>query len=312
MRERRSRPGLLGPLLLITAGALLLLNQMGYLSWGVWETLLSFWPVILILIGIETLISLSRSPLLYLLGLLLLVVVVGGAVVYAVYTGGGAATSVAAAQSETLREMLQDAGQGRAELRLGAGWLHVGALSDSPAFVEGRIEYARYSRQVAREFRLSNGRAEFSVEARNRNFPLWFSSDDNGERWQFDFTGRIPLELRVACAAGEVQLDLSKLQVTDLNVSHALGQTTVTLPAGAGAGHSTAKISTALGEVVLEIPRGVGAKIKTSRLLGSVNLEGGSFAQSGDDYTTSNYGTAAYTVDVQISQLLGSIVIRQR
>jgi len=312
MRERRSRPGLLGPLLLITAGALLLLNQMGYLSWGVWETLLSFWPVILILIGIETLISLSRSPVLYLLGLLLLVAVVGGAVAYAVYTGGGPVASRPAPQMETLRETLQDAGEGRVDLRMAAGSLRVGALIDSSAFVEGRIEYARQSRQVAREYNLRNGRAEFLVEAQNRNFPFYFSTEDNGERWQFDLTGRIPLDLHVVCAAGEVQLDLSKLQVTDLNVSHALGQTTVTLPAGAGAGHSTAKISTALGEVVLEIPRGVGAKIKTSRLLGSVNLEGGSFAQSGDDYTTSNYGTAAYTVDVQISQLLGSIVIRQR
>jgi hypothetical protein len=38
---------------LITVGLLLLLNNLGILSWGIWQNLWRFWPVILILSGIE-------------------------------------------------------------------------------------------------------------------------------------------------------------------------------------------------------------------------------------------------------------------
>jgi hypothetical protein len=40
----------------VLAGALLLLSNLGYLPWGFWETAWRFWPVILILIGIETIV----------------------------------------------------------------------------------------------------------------------------------------------------------------------------------------------------------------------------------------------------------------
>jgi hypothetical protein len=42
-----------GPFLLISLGVLLLLNNFGIVSWEVWSLLWKFWPVILIVWGIE-------------------------------------------------------------------------------------------------------------------------------------------------------------------------------------------------------------------------------------------------------------------
>ncbi|MBC7261840.1 MAG: hypothetical protein H5T63_07475, partial [Chloroflexi bacterium] len=85
--EKRNRPSIIGPLLLIAAGVLLLLNQMGKLPWGIWGTIWRFWPVILILIGLEILIGLSRSTVIYIIGLLIALAILGGVIAYAVLEG---------------------------------------------------------------------------------------------------------------------------------------------------------------------------------------------------------------------------------
>jgi len=41
-------------LLLISLGIILLLNNFGVLPWGLWETLWKFWPIFLVVWGIET------------------------------------------------------------------------------------------------------------------------------------------------------------------------------------------------------------------------------------------------------------------
>jgi len=45
---------------LVVLGVLLLLNNFGYLPWGIWGTLWRFWPMVLILVGINIFLSGSR------------------------------------------------------------------------------------------------------------------------------------------------------------------------------------------------------------------------------------------------------------
>ncbi|MER3458484.1 MAG: hypothetical protein C4309_07525, partial [Chloroflexota bacterium] len=53
------RRGLIGPILLIAIGIVLLLNTLNVLPWGIWGTLWRFWPILLILIGLEILFGRS-------------------------------------------------------------------------------------------------------------------------------------------------------------------------------------------------------------------------------------------------------------
>jgi hypothetical protein len=59
------RPGFVGPLLLITIGFILLFNKMGLIYWVSWGSLCNYWPVILILWGIEILARHSESDIVY-------------------------------------------------------------------------------------------------------------------------------------------------------------------------------------------------------------------------------------------------------
>lgn len=50
-----------GAFLLIFIGLVFLLNNLGYLSWNIWNELWKFWPAILILLGIQALLGRSKA-----------------------------------------------------------------------------------------------------------------------------------------------------------------------------------------------------------------------------------------------------------
>lgn len=58
--QDRHQSGGLGGLILIFIGVVFLLNNFGVLSWEIWNTLWRFWPVILILGGLEILFGKSK------------------------------------------------------------------------------------------------------------------------------------------------------------------------------------------------------------------------------------------------------------
>lgn len=67
------REAIVLPLLLIAAGVILLLKNLGHLPWTVWELLAKLWPVLLIALGLDILFG--RSALRWALGIALALLV---------------------------------------------------------------------------------------------------------------------------------------------------------------------------------------------------------------------------------------------
>ncbi|MFA5135923.1 MAG: DUF5668 domain-containing protein [Patescibacteria group bacterium] len=57
--EKPNDSGPITGILFICIGLILLFNTMGYVSWDIWEELLRFWPVLLILWGVEVMLGKS-------------------------------------------------------------------------------------------------------------------------------------------------------------------------------------------------------------------------------------------------------------
>jgi hypothetical protein len=307
MRERARRPSLVGPLILITIGVLLLLNQTGRLRWDVLGSLWRYWPVILILLGIEALIGASQSRVLYLLGVLIAVAVLAGLVGYVMLQGAETPAQRPATATETLSQGLQDAERGLVRLRLGAGEIKVGALADSPNLVEGKIEYGERSRKVVEQLTVRNSQAEYELSGGPEN-SLWAPGTNTNETWQLRFTPRVPLEMRIDMGAGSVQADLSGLKITGLDVNMGVGSTELTLPAVEGS--ATISVKLPIGGVTVVVPPGVGVRMRTNKLLTSVNVGGGRFTHSGDEWVSDNYATSASKIDLRIDNVMGSIDLR--
>src|SRR3990172_5801485 len=79
MNNNTYRSSLVGPVILIGFGVILLLNNLGLLSWTIWDTLFRLWPVILIAIGLDILIG-RRSLWGSLLSAALVLAILGGAI----------------------------------------------------------------------------------------------------------------------------------------------------------------------------------------------------------------------------------------
>jgi hypothetical protein len=73
-----------GGIILLFFGVLLLLQTTGYLSWQLWDTLWRFWPVLIIIAGINILFR-NLNP--WLLSLIIAIILTGCAV-YAYYQSG--------------------------------------------------------------------------------------------------------------------------------------------------------------------------------------------------------------------------------
>jgi hypothetical protein len=307
MKEKGYRPSILGPLILITAGILLLLNQAGRLPWTIWGTLWRFWPVIIILIGIEILVGVSRSTVVYIAGLIIAAVVLVAVVVFALYVGERPGPPGPPGRTERIVEPMRDANRGRIELDFAVGTLEVGALADSPNFVEGEIEYSRYSQSVQKVYSVRDGQATLSLEARSRSMPFWLPGDV-GERWELRFTPDIPLELEVDAGAATAELDLTDLWVTQVDFEGGVGRTTIAFPAAVAS--TEGSISGGVGEITLQIPEHVGARIRVDRALTAVRVENARFVRSGDEYVSTNYTTAENKLEMTVESAIGAIIIR--
>ncbi|MCL7410263.1 MAG: pentapeptide repeat-containing protein [Methanosarcinaceae archaeon] len=72
------RQGITGPLILITFGILLILNNLKQLPDGFFGSLWHFWPVVLILLGLDVLLSHNESMIGYLIQILFGIAVICG------------------------------------------------------------------------------------------------------------------------------------------------------------------------------------------------------------------------------------------
>ncbi len=305
MDERRHyRGGFVWPIILIGAGIVFLLNNLGLVSWDVWQTLWRLWPLVLIAIGLDLLVG-RRFPLgSVLLGLVLVVVLVlavQGAVPVAVN-----ASSLSVDRTETISEDLNGNDKATVEIGFGAGSLNLNALSEgSELLIQGTADLSRNER-LNKSYSGSNGAATFGLKSEGS----WSVGPEvmgaSEKSWDLGLNRDIPLDLRVGSGAGRSTLDLTGLNVHSLDLNGGVGQVTVKLPA---AGRYPVTIDGGVGQIVIIIPQGLGARIVTDGGLGGVTTEG-EFRKSGDTYTTAGYNTADNRAEVRVKNGVGQIVLK--
>ncbi len=302
--HRHYRGGFVWPIILIGAGIVFLLNNMGRLDWSVWDTLFRLWPVLLIAIGLDILVG-RRFPLgSLLLGLLLiavLVLAVQGALPQTV-----TANALTVDRTETLSEDLKGNTRANVEIRFGAGYLNVDALSEgSPQLAQGSLDMSR-NESLNKSYSGTGGSGILRIESRgiwNLGPGAWTTS--NKKRWSVSLNRDIPLDLSIGTGAGQSNLDLTALNLTSFDLNGGVGQVTIKLPMH---GRYSVKIDGGVGQVVLMFPQGVAARVHVNTGLGGVKTQG--FNQVGKDYTTGNFNTATDRADVQVDGGVGEIVLK--
>ncbi len=302
MNARPGR-GVFWPLLLIALGLIFLLQNFGFISGVSWLAVASLWPLLLVLIGLD--IAFARRWPLPTLAVEVAVIAAGLALVayspnlspgiFAFSDGGGTGqTDVALPRGATQLNLTLNGGATRSYHVSGGASQLVEAHSANPDL---RLRVSGGS----------NGRADVRLDQTSSGFfhpEIRLASD-------------VPTSLTINVGAGEFDVDLSDVRITDARVN--VGASSMRFVVPKPSGDVAIRMNGGASNIVLVVPDGVDARIVTTggllslrsdnTRLGSGGGTGGCVA-CGSSVETSGYGAAHDRVTVTISAGASSIVVR--
>jgi len=285
---------------LLFLGVVFLLQTLNVLPWGLWGTLWRFWPVLLIITGLGILLR-RFSP--WLVSLLILAIL-GACLGIAIWQYG--LSSPTGVVTKSYSEPLGSLERAQIEIDFTAGSLTISSLPlGSPNLVEINSEVRDRDGSIRAEFHRqgSEGRLRLSTEQVNRKF--W---GEGGVRWEVRFTRNIPLTICIKSAASNVDLDLSDLAVTGLEMDIDVGNYAVKMPSSAGTTHAYIKADVANIEVT--IPDGVAARFKADVDLGSLEVDESRFPKKGDYYVSLDFESAENRIELEIECDIGRVQVK--
>ncbi|MDP2659635.1 MAG: DUF5668 domain-containing protein [Dehalococcoidia bacterium] len=314
-RPHRRGFSVIGPAILIALGAVFLLNSLDIVPWSVWGTLWRFWPVILILLGVQTILGRSGANWAISLAVSIAAVVLLVGVVVAAsqagwiegipIDGGAGAQQAKEAQAGSVSNELGTIQEARSTLEFGAGRLSVDSLpsgSDKLVVVDysvgavGRVPSTKLT-QVGRQGNLD-------ITGSNE---VKFGFVSGADEWNVHLNPAVPQDLTVRIGAADGNLDLRGLKVRTLNLDVGASAVMVGLPANAGS--TNAFVNSGAAALTLEIPAEVGARIVSDSGLASINASS-RFSRAGGVFTTDDYQTAANRLDVELKAGVSTVSIK--
>lgn len=305
-QRQHHRTSALGPLLLISAGVVFLLNNLGLLPWSVWETLGRLWPLFLIAVGLDLIIG-RRRPVVSVL-IALGVVGAGAAIVYA--NGGSVMRGEGSTASMPLNIDLNGAGSASVQVSMGSGLLSVGSMSNSTKLALGTLEYLRSVPTLRQE--VSKGQvASLDLSQQHGDLDFGFLSSNQPLHWDVDLNKNVPTDLHVEQGTGNVTLNLQELKLKSLNFDAGAGNSTITLPASAGV--TSVEINGGVGNITLIVPQGVETRLEVDSGIGNTSVDPRFVKQGESLYQTSGYSAGdkgKNRLDIKLDQGIGNVDVR--
>ena len=300
--RRRGSSGLTGAILLIGLGTVLLLQNLGLLEVD-WGYLLRFWPVILILVGLDILLgrhSILGSLIVAAVGLM----IVSGLIWLAAERGATTRTTPRLyypAETSATREFEQELGgieELEARLYLGVGPATVDSLSGSRYAVRGTYAIS--------------GEAESPVTytVRGRRGYLTIDAESEGlflDEIHISLTDSVPISLWVSTGIGPVTLDLRGLQIESLSVDAGLGPITLLLDEG----NYDVEINGGIGNINIVLPRDAEASIVADEGLGSIDLPSRFERVEPGVWETPGYASSG-GVNIYLSSGIGNVTVTEQ
>lgn len=296
--ETRRHVSLVGPTLLIGLGLIMLLNNIGYLNWGMGD-MLRLWPILLVAAGLEVLLG-RRSIGTSIFAAVVVLLLIAGSI----WMGNTTEGTDLRSEAVEIAYPLEETEVASVRLAPAVGNLTVGALMDSADLIAGTVQ-VRESERLNRRF-TGGERANLALEA-DRSNPGGYVGFGRDIAWTLAVNPSIVLDLAVDLGVGEVNLELDDLQADDVTVDFGVAEVEIRLPQEHDA---DIVIDGGVGTVVLHVPPDVGVHIRDDAGLVGRTVPRG-YRRDGDTYTSPGYANAETQVDVIIGLGIGSITVRE-
>jgi hypothetical protein len=254
-------------LITVTVGAILLANSLGVITWSVWWSILSLWPLLLVAAGVDVLGKATESQWLRVLSSL---VIIGGLLYGALALGSGSfrLPIVFAGESEPFAFSEPRAAgvlNGTARIDGGVGDLTIGA-GGKLATAEGETPF--------------DPRFDVSVDGSDAEVRIGVSEPwvPSGEGTRLDATldRGVAWDLRVNAGVSSFDIDLSELRVSDLDVDAGVsgGVLTLGMPEARGSNAVSARLNTGVSTITLRVPKGASVRLTVRDGLSTHDVRG--------------------------------------
>jgi hypothetical protein len=285
----------------------LLLNNLGYLPWSVWSDLWPYWPLLLVLLGLEAYVTgrVAWGTLVMLIVLLpILGLIVGASTITDRWHD-----STSPAPNRLMSSQSQPLGETQAasvDVEYGAGALQVSplpadlaaaTLADAQVYGRGTIRFENANQTEP-------GRPRLRILQRDNDTGLEPGHFDLG-RLDVRLTPSVPVDLRVASGVTDSTLNLEALRVPTLTVETGASHTAIVLPAH---GETTATIQGGAARIDVTVPPTVAARIIVGDGPNAVSIDETRFPRQDREYRSAGFDTATdratLRIDVGASRLV--------
>ena len=125
--------------------------------------------------------------------------------------------------------------------------------------------------------------------------------------WTIQLGSGVPLDLSIQVGAGESTLNLGGLDLTRLSIDTGAGISNVDLT-GNWQHDVEVTISAGVGELTVTLPAEMGVRVNAETAIVSVTTSG--LTEDGSGYVNSAFGTAPYTLTLDLEAGVGSVTLR--
>jgi hypothetical protein len=307
---QNDRPRVVVPILLIAVGALFLYANYRP-AFDPWPVLATYWPLILIFVGLGKMWDSTRqrnnpesgrrssigSTIGVLAFVLVLIVLIWHGRAFSHERGFA---SFIRHESRTVER--QNAQSVKASLEASAGQLTIGGGSNH--LLDADFNFGESYGHPNVEYNVSGGVGQLSISQGDERTHFGTSHNE----WNLHFSNDVPLELKISMGAGQGHLRLRDLQVTRLDMEMGAGQADVDLT-GERKKDLDADLEGGVGQATIRLPKNVGVVVHASGGIGTIDAHG--LKHDDDEYTNEAYGKTPATIHLTVQGGVGQISLIQ-
>ncbi|HPR65388.1 MAG TPA: DUF5668 domain-containing protein [Thermoanaerobaculia bacterium] len=308
---RRRGHSILFPLLLILAGVYFLAYNLGWTRIDPWDAFSTFWPVILIALGLDIVLA-RANP--WISGLVAIFFVV---VLFLISGTHEMARMIkedtCELSSQAVMIPIEEATEGKLFLQFAGGDINVKAGNqESSYFLEGSVrlpvketlEVEQILENNVLKVTLSESRAKHHIRLHGlqRNQPK--------DRLTLNLNRTFPTALDLNLDAVTADLNLEDTTVTDLTLDLDAGTGRVRLPVLSKEVEGSADISIDVGTLTLWIPESCSARIHTNTDISTRIIDEERFPRKGEDYESENFDSSPCRWTLKIDADVSTVTVK--
>lgn len=300
----RHGPRLFWPIVLIGAGLVFLLNNLGVIQGNPWAVLWRLWPVLLIALGVEILIGRSGG-----FGAVVSALLGVGVVAFVLWVliarpalPGFNPTIGNDLQTTNIKYPLKEIRSASVSINFTTGTNELRALADSDQLIDGTL---RHYGDLTFDPSDSGSQASIRLFASGGSVPFPFVSESS-ERWDIGLNPRVAYDLDLSMGVGQSNLDLSKLTITGGRINAGVGTTDLHLPV---TGRFTLNVDGGVGTLRIYLPSSMALRVEVDTGIGSFNSDARLRSLGGDVYETDSFASASNAITLRVKVGVGSISV---